>query len=150
MNTKRVIGNGVLIFLGIGIYFLLMEALGLSREFYLRVLNLFIVIYGVNKTLRENIVSGVRGYNTNLLAAITTSMIGAVLSVSALLTYIYFKGGEVYLESLSDAFLFGGGKASIYNYCTGLLFESVATSLIVSFCLMQYWKGKVENINIVD
>ena len=43
MNTKRVIGNGVLIFLGIGIYFLLMEALGLSREFYLRVLNLSLI-----------------------------------------------------------------------------------------------------------
>ncbi|AWA31351.1 hypothetical protein HYN48_02440 [Flavobacterium magnum] len=150
MKLSREFINGFIIFLGIGIYFLIMDALGLSGHFYLRVLNVFIVVYGVNRTLSQNYNEGIRGYNTNLISAIITSMIGAVLSIAGLLSLIYYKGGEAYLESLSDEFLFGGGEASIYTYCIGLLFESVAASMIVSFCLMQFWKNKVEKINRVD
>lgn len=93
---------------------------------------------------------GIRGYNTNLVSAITTSMIGAILSIASLLIYIHFKGGEAFIKKLSEGFLFGGGELSIYQYCISLLFESVAASMIVSFCLMQFWKSKVENINKVD
>ena len=39
------IKNGFLIFLAIGIYFLLMELLGLSQLFYLRLVNIFFVFY---------------------------------------------------------------------------------------------------------
>jgi len=150
MNLSRPLTNGFIIFLGIGIYFLIMDFLGLSNHFYLRALNLFIVVYGVNRTIKQNNADGIRGYNTNLLSAIVTSMIGALLSIAALLIYIHFKGGEEYLKTLSEGFLFGGGDLSIYQYCIGLLFESVATSLIVSFCLMQFWKSKVEKIDKVN
>ncbi|WP_298156337.1 hypothetical protein [Flavobacterium sp.] len=150
MKLSREFTNGFIIFIGIGVYFLIMDYLGLSKHFYLRVLNVFIVVFGVNRTISQNYNAGVRGYNTNLVAAIITSLIGAVLSIAGLLTFIYFKGGENYLESLSEEFLFAGGNASMYTYCIGLLFESVAASLIVSFCLMQFWKTKVEKINSVN
>ncbi len=150
MNAQRVFINGFIIFLGIGIYFLLMDFLGLSHHFYLRVLNVFIVIYGVNRTISQNRADGIRGYNTNLVAAIVTSMIGAFLSIASLLAYIYVKGGEAYLKTLEQEFLFGGGELSIYQYAIGLFFEASAASIIVSFCLMQFWKGKVEQINKVD
>ena len=150
MKITRELTNGCIIFLGIGIYFLIMDALGLSNHFYLRVLNVFIVIFGVNRTIAQNYAAGVRGYNTNLGSAILTSMIGALLSISGLLGLIYYRGGEPYLQKLSEGFLFGGGEASIYTYCIGLLFESAAASIIVSFCLMQFWKNKVEKINRVN
>lgn len=150
MKLSREFANGFIIFLGMGIYFLIMDTLGLSDYFYLRVLNVFIVIYGVNRTIIQNYKDGVRGYNTNLVAAIITSMIGALLSISGLLALIYFRGGEAYMKKLSEGFMFGGGESSIYTYCIGLLFESVAASMIVSFCLMQFWKSKVEKINKVD
>ena len=150
MNLQRVFTNGFIIYLGIGIFFLIMDYLSLTHLFYLRVLNLFIVVYGVNRTIKQNYEAGVRGYNTNILAAITTSMVGALLSIGSLLMYIDFKGGEEYLKTLAEGFLFGGGDLSIYQYCIGLLFESAASSMIVSFSLMQYWKGKVEDINKVD
>lgn len=150
MKLSRVFINGIIIFIGIGIYFLIMDFLGLTNHFYLRALNIFIVAYGVNRTISQNNEEGIRGYNTNLIAAIVTSMIGAVLSVAALLVYINFKGGEEYLKTISEGFLFGGGELSIYQYCIGLLFESAAASLIVSFCLMQFWKSKVEKIDKVN
>lgn len=150
MKLSREFANGFIIFLGIGIYFLILEYLGLADEFYLRVLNLFIVAFGINRTIQMNYKDGIRGYNRHLLSAIVTSMIGAALSIASLLAYIQFKGGEAYLQTLSKGFLFGGGELTIHYYCIGLLFESIASSIIISFCLMQYWKDKVEVINKVN
>ena len=150
MKFKRELINGIIIFLGIGIYFIILEILGLSDQTYLRMLNIVFVVYGVNRTIKENYQTGVHGYLTNFLSALITSMIGAVLSVAALLIYIQFKGGEEYLRALSENFIFGGGKVSIQQYSIGLLFESTAASLAVVFVLMQYWKGKVEIINKID
>ncbi|RZJ35980.1 MAG: hypothetical protein EOO51_02790 [Flavobacterium sp.] len=150
MKFKREIINGFLIFLGIGIYFLILDKTGLSDEFYLRIFNLFIVAFFVNRTIKGNHADGVRGYFTNLISAIITSMVGAVLSIAALLMYIQYNGGETYLKHLAASFIFGGGELTINHYCIGLLFESTAASLAVSFILMQYWKDKVEVINEVD
>jgi hypothetical protein len=124
--------------------------MGLSDQFILRIFNIVFVIYGVNRTLTQNHADGIRRYNTNFVSAILTSMIGAVLSIASLLAFIEFKGGESYLKNLSESFIFGGGELTIQQYCIGLLFESVAASLVVSFSLMQYWKNKVEVINKVD
>ena len=109
MKFTRELANGFIIFLGIGVYFIILELLGLSHVFWLRLLNVLFVVYGVNRTIRANYKDGIRGYNTNLLSAITTSMIGAFLSIAALLTYIYIKGGEPYLKNLAENFIFGGG-----------------------------------------
>lgn len=150
MKYSREILNGFIIFLGIGIYFLLMQYLGLSDRFYLRIFNIVFVIYGVNRTIKANHADGIRGFNTNFLSAILTSMVGAVLSIASLLVYIKMQGGEEFLKNLSQSFIFGGGELTIYHYCIGLFFESVAVSFIVSYSLMLYWKNKVEVINKVD
>ncbi|HMI07411.1 MAG TPA: hypothetical protein VK528_07690 [Flavobacterium sp.] len=150
MKFTRELTNGIIIFLGIGIYFLILDFLKLSHNPILRIFNILIVAYGVNRTIKANQEDGIRGYNKNLLSAIITSMIGAFISIGSLLAYISYKGGESYLKNLSQSFIFGGGEPNISYYCIGLLFESVAASLIVSFCLMQYWKDKVEVINKVD
>jgi hypothetical protein len=150
MKLKRELINGFIIYIGIGIYFLIIEYLGLADEFFLRILNLFIVGFGINLTLKQNAYSGVRGYFTNLISGIITSMIGALLSVGSLLFYINYKGGDEYLQTLSKGFLFGGGGVNISYYCIGLLFESIASSAIITFVLMQYWKNKVEVISEVD
>lgn len=150
MKLKRELINGFIIFIGIALYFLIIEYLGLADEFYLRILNLAIVAFGINLTIEQNYEDGVRGYFRNLTSGIITSMIGAILSVGSLLFYIQYKGGDEYLQTLSKGFLFGGGDLNISYYCIGLLFESVASSIIISFVLMQFWKNKVETINKVD
>ena len=150
MKLYRELQNGIIIFLAIGIYFLLMEVLGLSDRPYLRVMNLFIVIFGVNRTLKANFKENVNGYFKNLMSGFITAMTGSLIGIIALMIYINYKGGEAYLKMLSSDFLFGGGNPSIPQYCIGLLFESAAASMIICFCLMQYWKTKVEKINKVD
>ena len=151
MKFKREFTNGLIIFIGIGVYFLIMEILGLSEIYILRILNGFIVAYGVNRTMKSNIVDGIRGYFTNFISGFITSMIGAFLSIAGLLTYIKFNGGQEFLEKLPEAFLIGGGDVNMYTYTIALLtLESTASSLIIAFVLMQYWKDKAEVINKVD
>ncbi len=140
--------NGVLIFISIGVYFLLMEFLGLSDIFYLRLLNIFIVIYFLNRMIKTNYNDGKTDYLENIVSVTFTSMVGVFLSVIALLIYISMKGGTEYLSKLSGDFLFGGGNPSMNQYCIGLLFEGIASSVIITFTLMQYWKGRtVKRLN---
>lgn len=147
MKYSREFTNGFFIFLGISIYFLIIEFLGYSDVFLLRMFNAVFVILGVNLTLQQNYKDKIIGYFTNLKSAIITSLIGAVFSVASLLAYISYNGGEAFLKTLSNGFIFGGGDLSMYQYAIGLFFESAAASLMVSFCLMQYWKGKSADTN---
>ncbi|MBF0693712.1 MAG: hypothetical protein IR153_01480 [Flavobacterium sp.] len=151
MKFKRELLNGFIIFALIAIYFIILEVLGLSNNSFLRLFNILFVGYGVNRTLKGNIDHGITGYFRNFISGFITSTIGAILSISALLMYIYFNGGEAFLKEMSTGFLIGGGEVSSYQYVFSLLlFESSAASFIVVYCLMQYWKGKVEVINKVD
>jgi hypothetical protein len=142
MHLSKELNNGILIFISIGIYFLLMELLGLSDVFYLRLLNIFIVIYFLNKTIKSNYIEGKADYLHNIISGSLTSLIGVFLSVIGLLIYISMKGGTEYLSKLSGDFLFGGGTPTLNQYCIGLLFEGIASSIIITFTIMQYWKGK--------
>ncbi|ESU19433.1 hypothetical protein FCR2A7T_20470 [Flavobacterium cauense R2A-7] len=141
MFKSREFINGFIIFLGIGIYFLLMEFLGFSDVFFLRILNVFIIVYGINRTLKANVYDGHNDYLFNLTSGALTAFVGVILSIIALNIYIHIRGGEAYIKTLSEAFLFGGSP-SVYQYCAGLLFEGLASSAIAAFTLMQYWKGK--------
>lgn len=145
MHLSRELSNGILIALSIGVYFLTMEALGLSHIFILRLLNIFIVTYFITRTIKANYKEGKIDYLDNIVSGALTSLIGVALSVAALLAYISFRGGNEYLENLSKNFLFGGGAPSMYQYCIGLLFEGIASSIIITFTVMQYYKDRTYN-----
>lgn len=144
MKNSIEIKNGFLIFLGIGIFFLLMDLFGLADKNYLRILNAFIVLYGINKTIQFNFNHENSDYLDNLISGFKTGIIGVVLGIIGLILFIYIKGGESYLTKLSDTFFFVG-KTNIIKYCSVLFFEGIASSLIGSFALMQYWKDVIVN-----
>jgi len=141
MKVKREIKNGFFIFISIGTYFLLMEFLGLSDIFYLRLFNVFFIVYAVNDTLKTRVSQGKRGFLPNIVAAGTTCVVGVVLSIIGLLVYSYIRGGEEYIHTLSESFLFGG-HPSINMYCFSLFFEGIASSLIVTMLLILYYNDK--------
>ena len=141
MKLSTEIKNGFIIFLGIGIYFLLMEYLGLSKYYLLRFLNVFIIVYGLNKTLKSNIKAGKNAYLSNLLSSGITGLIGIFLAIISLVLYINFKGGESYLNNLSETFLFGRNP-SLAEYSFGLFIEGIASVLVVAYINLQYWNTK--------
>ncbi|SEP75892.1 hypothetical protein [Flavobacterium urocaniciphilum] len=139
MKNQNEIKNGVLIFIGIGLFFLLMDLFGLADKNYLRILNAFIVLFGISKTIKSNYSNGITDYLENLVSGFKTGIIGVFLGIVGLIVFVYIKGGETYLATLSDTFFFTG-KTNLVKYCAVLFFEGVASSLIGSFALMQYWK----------
>lgn len=141
MKLPKEITNGFIIFISIGIYFLLMEALNLAHLFYLRFLNILFVFYGVNRTIQMNLNEGQKKFVSNAVSAMFTSVIGVILSIIALVIYSYLLGGDAFVQSLSETFLFGGNP-TIDAYSLSLLFEGIASSVIVTLLLMLYWNNR--------
>jgi hypothetical protein len=138
MKLPKELVNGFIIFIGIGLYFLLMELLGLADMYFLRLFNVLFVFYGTNKTLRSNFAEGKTILVSNAISALFTSLSGVFLSIAGLIIYSYIKGGDIYIESLSKTFLFGG-EPSVMTYSISLLFEGIVSAVIVTFMLMLYW-----------
>ena len=141
MKLPKELTNGFLIFLGISLYFLAMNLLGLTNLVYLRLFNILFVFYGVNRTIKMNLAEGEKNFVADATSAMFTSVIGIVLSVLGLLIFSYVKGGDSYIQSLSESFLFGGNP-SINSYCISLFFEGIASSVIVVLLLMLYWNNR--------
>ena len=138
MKLPKELVNGFIIFIGIGLYFLLMEFLGLADMYFLRLFNILFVFYGTNKTLKSNFAEGKTILASNAVSALFTSLSGVFLSIIGLIIYIYIKGGAIYIETLSETFLFGGNP-SIITYSASLLFEGIISAVLVTFMLMLYW-----------
>lgn len=141
MKLPKELTNGLLIFIGIGVYFIAMNLLNLADLFYLRLFNILFLFYGVNKTIVTNLVDCKKEFLSNAVSAMTTCLVGVFLSVFGLLIYSYLKGGDAYVQSLSKTFLFGGNP-SVNTYCISLLFEGIASSVIVTLLLMFYYNSK--------
>lgn len=141
MKISKELSNGLLIFLGIGIYFLVINLMGFSDVFYLRLLNIVFIFFGVNRTIVKNLIEGNKDFLSNAISAFFTSFIGVFLSVLGLFFYSYANGGEAFIKNLSKSFLFGG-EPSINLYCISLFIEGIASSVIVSLLLMMYYNNK--------
>jgi hypothetical protein len=142
MKVKKEIKNGYFIFIAMGTYFLLMEFLGLAHLFYLRLFNIVFVLYAVNNTIQSRVAHGKKKFAPNVKAALVTSLVGVFLSITGLFIYSYMRGGDIYVQKLSESFLFGG-QPSINIYCFSLLFEGIASSVIVTMLFMFYWNNKL-------
>jgi hypothetical protein len=141
MNLPKEISNGLIIFIGIGAYFLLMEVLGLADLIYLRLFNVLFVFYGTNRTLKTNFMEGKVILVPNAVAALLTSFTGVFLSILGLIAYSYAQGGDAFVKSLSKTFLFGGNP-SVMTYSISLLFEGIVSAVIVTFILLLIWETR--------
>ncbi|TDE04960.1 hypothetical protein [Flavobacterium hiemivividum] len=142
MKLRKEFLNGFIIAATTGAFFLLMDAMGYGDLFYLRLINVIFVLYGVNRSVQMNIVEGENSFVKNAVSAMITALIGVFLSIIGLIIYSYLQGGDAYVENLSKTFLFGGNP-SIFTYSASLLFEGVAASVIVTMLLMLYWNNRL-------
>ena len=137
LKQTNAISNGLFIFLLIGAYFVLLELLGLTDNFYLRFVNFIFVIYGVNRTLK-NASRASKPYTQSLLAGVTTSFVAIVLSALSLFLYL----------TLFDPKLSAYGMTLIpadtdLAFASVIFVEGFTSSLMVVFILLQYWKNEL-------
>jgi hypothetical protein len=76
-----------------------------------------------------------------MTSAALTGVIGIVLGIIGLALYMQFRGIDVTVNRLSKEFLFGGNPP-LGEYCISLLFEGLASVLMVVFINVQYWQTK--------
>lgn len=141
MKLSKEIINGIIIFAGIGIYFLTINLLGFSDVFFLRLFNILFIVYGVNRTIVSNLAEGKKDFLSNAMSAFATSFSGVLLSIIGLWVYSHARGGDVFVRTLSKSFLFGEDP-SVNIYCVCLLFEGIASCIIVTLILMFYHNNK--------
>lgn len=142
MKLPKELTNAIIIFAGIAAYFLIIDFLNLSDILWLRVFNVLFVWYGVTRTLSSNVAEGKTDYGYNLFSAGATALLGVVLSIVGLISYIHLRGGDAYISNFSEDLLFGG-EPTANQYCLGIFFEGVASALIVVFVSVQYWRRKM-------
>ena len=149
MKLSRILTNGFIIYIGIAIFFAIMEVMGLADQVYLRLINFAFVIYGVNRTIKQDHKDNINGYFTNLSSAFLTAIVSVVFSLISFMIYAEIRGGETYIDNYSESLIFGGDP-SVYQFTMGLLLEGVAASVVISFAMMQFWKNKVDTVDTVD
>ena len=146
MKLSKEITNGLIIFIGISLYFFFMKLIGLEKLNYPRFLNIFIVFYGMNRTLQANKEQNLLGFGRNLFGIIRTGLIGVLLSVVGLYVYIYSNGGQPYLDHLSQGYLFGK-EPTVGEYCFAVFSEGIGSIVILTFIIMQLLKRKSSDKN---
>ncbi len=145
-TSKIIIRSTIKIYLGIIIYFFLMKLLGLENISELRVLNFLIVVWGVNSSVKKNIIeNNDNEYLTNLSIAFSTSFFAILAIAFSLVFYITFINYNL-IHVMENSSLWGN-DLSLGHVVFIILIEGLASSIICSFIIMQYWKKhKVNSI----
>ena len=137
---KIIIKNAIMIALLIGGFFLISKLVGLEENPYLRFLNLVFVFFGIFMAIKESIhKNGETKYITNLGVGIKTSALAVILSIIGVIIYIQFISPE-FLDVMNKSFLIGG-NLSLAEIIITLVIEGMASSIIGSFIVMQFYKN---------
>lgn len=146
--NKLVFKNALKITLGIVLYYFLMKIFGLEQIVELRYLNFLFVVWGINSSIKTNInINQENVYISNLFLGIFTSVLAVFMTIIFLITYVSLFSTNL-IEILENSFLWGN-NLSLPLIIFALLIEGIASSVICSFILMQYWKNyKITKVSI--
>ena len=138
-KNKNILVYALLTYLSLGLYFLIIETLGLADHTYLRLFNGVIVLAFMNHLIKSNIKKNINGYLANFRSAFVSSSLAVILGGISLMIFLSFKD-VAYVKSIAEGLLLAGaGEASQVG--GGILIEGLASTMIFSFVSMQYWKG---------
>jgi len=140
MDTKKIIVFQALkIFGGVVLFFFLMKLLNLEHITELRLFNVFFVLYGINGAIKLNIFKNkTNNYLSNLYLGFASSFL-AVIILSISLTIYLFYIQPSFINTIEDLNMWGS-NLSPPLIAFAILVEGLASSIILTFILMQYWK----------
>lgn len=122
------------------VYFLLMKILGLDNVSELRFLNFLFVFWGVNRAIKMNInLNQEQSYFSNFYAGFGAAVIGVGLTIIGLIIYVGFIDSS-FISVLENS-SFWGKDLSLQMVVFALAIEGIASSVMCSFIIMQYYKS---------
>lgn len=137
---KPEIKNGILIFLLIGIYFLIIDFLGLGNVALLKLANIVFIVIGVNLTIRDYTKIGFN-YLSIFAKGFAAAFIGIVLSLIGLFIYFQFILGGADLSEYQTTVL---PATKLSHFIFILFLEGMAVAAIIPFTLLQYWRKYIK------
>ncbi|MFD2565786.1 hypothetical protein [Pseudotenacibaculum haliotis] len=139
-TNKIMLKNAFLIFSGIVLWFLVMKLLGLETRSELRFINFVFVLWGVNRSIKTNILAnGETLYVRNLAIGIGTSALAVGMSIVGLILYVNLFEPS-FIALIQESFLWTG-TVTMPLISFALFIEGMASSVVCSFILMQYYKN---------
>lgn len=138
---KIVLINAVKIFVGIVLFFFLMKLIGLDEYTELRMLNFVFVFWGVNSAIKQNMETQHDSiYLHNLFIGFFTSFVSVIMICVSLSVYLFYIEPS-FIQVLENSSLWGKSLTPPLM-AFAIFIEGVASSMISTFIIMQYWKNK--------
>lgn len=137
---KPEIKNGIFIFLLIGIYFLIIDFLGLGNVSLLKLANIIFIVIGVNLTIKHY--ANTRfAYLSIFAKGFATALIGIMLSLIGLFVYFQFILGGADLSEYQTTLI---PATKLSHFFFAMFFEGMAVAAIIPFTLLQYWRKYIK------
>lgn len=136
-------------FLTITAFFFVIKGFGLDEYSYLRFFNIFIIIFYSNKLALLNLIEkSDLSYLANYRSIFVANAIAIILSSIGLFLYLTFLDTQ-YLSVLEKGLLFGN-HLDVSQIIGAVFIEGMASSVIVAFGVMQYWKNERRKLKRID
>lgn len=131
---------GIYMFLAIVAFFFVTKITGLEKYTELRLFNIVIILYFSNRLAYLNVMKAkTMDYLSNLGSVFIANLMNVVLCAASFFIYlIWIDPGMI--KVIENSFLLGHGL-SPKGVVWALLVEGLASSIIVSFGVLQYWKS---------
>ena len=136
---KIICAQALKIYICIVLYFFAMKIIGADDIVQLRLLNFVFVFWGVNGAIKKNLHENKDStFLINLFVGFTTSILTVLLTVISLVFYITFLYAD--FIHVIESSTFWGSELRLTIIVFAFLIEGIASSIICTFILMQYWK----------
>jgi hypothetical protein len=132
--------GGVLVFIGLVAYFLIMKAIGLEHNLELRAFNLIIMGIGVFfsiKSIKEKNedFDYFKGIGTGMLTALSSSLAFAIF------IFIYLISNPAFMQEIKEVEPFGNYlNAFLISFI--IIMEGTGSGFFLSYGVMQWYKKK--------
>jgi hypothetical protein len=135
LKRNHAVRNGIILFVLLGLYFLILDALGWADNTFLRLGNYIFVIAMLINSIKNAVKNG-ENYLVKLAVGIATVFIGITLGVISL--FIYLQIFEPSLERYISPILAANNYSGL---CFALFIESLTSSMIIVFIISQFYKN---------
>ncbi len=131
-----ILRNGLYLFLLLGFYFLFLDIMGWADNIYLRLVNYIFIFFILRNTIHHAIRNN-ENYVQKFITCLITVGMGITLSIGALFFYMYALEPPIERYGISVM-----AAHSYLGLCAALLVESWASSIILVFIVLQFYKNK--------
>lgn len=137
--NKIILSNSIKVYLLIVGFYFVMKLIGMSDILEFRMFNIFFVLWGVNNAIKTNIFENLdNSYLTNLSIGFSTSVFSVIAVIASMIVYVSFV--DHHLLVLLETASMWGSNLTLPKVVFAMTIEGMASSVISSFLIMQYWK----------